>query len=201
MQTQTEVKFLDVDHQIIRKRLTALMATLVIPNRIMRSAILDYPDRELGKEHNGLVRLRDEGNIIKLTYKEVVEQRLGGIKQIDLAISSFEDAIDLFEKLDLRVLSLQESRRETWRIENVDIRLEQWPWIKPYIEIEGPSEGSIRDIASRIGFKWTQAIFGSPTLVYAAQYPGISLDKRETINLIPEIRFSDSLPQWLKDRQ
>jgi adenylate cyclase class 2 len=200
MQTQNEAKFIDVDHEDIKKRLTAIMAKLVTPKRLMRSAVLDYPDHELNRQHNGLVRLRDEGDSIKLTYKEVTEQQAGGIKQIDLAISSFEDGVELFEKLDLKVLSLQESKRETWQVENVYVRLEEWPWVNTYIEIEGPSEAKIRDVAARLGFKWSQAIFGSPTLVYAAEYPGIRLDRRETINLISEIKFGDPVPQWLKER-
>ena len=200
MQTQIEAKFLAVNHEETRLRLAGLMASHVEPKRKMRCAILDFPDERLEIKENGWVRVRDEGNRITLTYKEVIEQRRGGSKQIEILVNSFDQAIELMEKTGLKVFSVQESRRETWEMGTVRVMLDEWPWIKQYIQIEGGSEAAVRDVAARLGFAWSQAVFGSSTIAYAAEFPGIRLD-RESIAQIPEIRFGAPLPTWLKDRK
>lgn len=201
MQQEIEVKFLNVNHDDIRAKLRTLGAKLEEPMRLMRRAIIDYPDRRLQSQQNGWVRVRDEGDKITLTYKESKEQVAGGAHEIELTISSFEQAVKLFEAIGLKVESFQESKRETWQLDNCEIVLDEWPWIKPDLEIEGPSEEAIEDVAEKLGFAWRDAVFGSTTVAYAAEFPGIQLDKNETIGMIPEIRFDAPLAPWLKERR
>src|ERR1700678_3872283 len=111
MQTQIEAKFLSADLVDSRQRLEALKATLVTPMRQARCAVTD-PDGLLENKGIAWVRVRDEGDRIILTYKEVVEQRRGGTKELTLTIDSFSEAIKLLEKLGYPVVSLQQSRRE-----------------------------------------------------------------------------------------
>lgn len=46
----------------------------------------------------------------------------------------------------------QESKRETWEFEDEEIMLDEWPWLKPYIEVEGNSEVQVHKISEQLGF-------------------------------------------------
>jgi adenylate cyclase class 2 len=199
MHQEIEVKFLDVNHQEIRDRLKELKAELGVPMRVMRRAILDFPKRTLAQKNDGWVRVRDEGDHVTMTYKQLTEQQRGYSKEVEVTVSDYEKAIELLEQIGLKIFAVQESRRETWKLGNVEIVLDEWPWVKPYIEIDGSSEASIRDVSARLGFAWSQAIYGSLDMVYASQYPGIRLPN-EHISQIPEMIFGQPLPKWLKDR-
>lgn len=199
MHQEIEVKFLDVNHQEMRDRLKELKADIVAPMRVMKRAILDFPKRTLALKNDGWVRVRDEGDHVTLTYKQLTDQQRAYSKEVEVIVNDYEKVIELLEQIGLKTFAVQESRRETWRLGNVEIVLDEWPWVKPYIEIEGPSEASIRDVSARLGFAWSQAIYGSVDMVYASQYPGIRLPT-EHVSEISEITFGQPLPKWLKDR-
>jgi adenylate cyclase class 2 len=201
MQTEIEVKFLDVVHDDVRAKLKAAGGELKVPMRLMRRAIIDYPDSHLQRKQDGWVRVRDEGDKVSLTYKEMKEGTVSGAREIEFDVSSFEQTVKLFEAIGLQVHSFQESKRETWQLGEVEVVLDEWPWLKPYIEIEGPSEEAIKHVAEKLGFSWSDAFYGSTTVAYIVEYPGINMDQNETIGLIPEIKFDLPLPEFLEQRK
>jgi len=188
MISEIEAKFLDVDFHEIRQKLEDLGAVCEQPMRLMRRAIIETP--ELRAKHS-FVRIRDEGDKTTLTYKQVDEDSLTGVKEVEVDVSHFEDTILLFEQLGLGYKSFQESYRETWRLDDVEIMLDEWPWLKPYIEIEGPTEELVKATARRLGFDWATAVFGRVTSAYQVQYP--SGDAAQLVN-IPEVKFDTPVP-------
>ena len=102
MNTEVEAKFLHIDHQEIRKKLSALGAFCVVPMRLMRRAIIDYPDRRLQTgQSNAYIRVRDEGDKITLTYKRFDFLIVDGAKEIEVTVSSFEDTVKVFTSIGL----------------------------------------------------------------------------------------------------
>jgi adenylate cyclase class 2 len=197
MQPEIEAKFLNADFDAIRKKLRLLDGQCTQPMRLMRRAIMDYPDRRLQTEKSGWIRVRDEGDKITLTYKTSVEGSFGGATEIELEIGEYQKAIDLFEAVGMVVHSRQESKRETWILGNTEIVLDEWPWLNPYIEVEAPTEDIVRATAEKLGFRWDDAIFGSVTSAYRAQYPAIGENRH--ISTIPEITFSSPRPEWFTE--
>jgi len=198
MPTEIEAKFLDVDHDAVRVKLRAAGAELTHPMRQMRRVLLDYPDKRYQTNPDtGRLRIRDEGDKLTITFK----QRPAGeqySREWETTIGSYDDMRDLLVAMGLHVYSFQESKRETWRLHNVEVVLDEWPWLKPYIEIEGPDEASIKAAAKELGFDWTDAKFGSVETAYRAQYPGMA--EQEVIGLVPEVKFDAPLPEFLKAR-
>lgn len=188
MNAEIEAKFLDVDFGEVRQKLTGLGAVCEKPMRLMRRAIIETP--ELEAKHS-FVRIRDEGDRVTLTYKQVDENSLTGVKEVEVDVSHFEDTILLFEQLGMKYKSFQESYRETWRLGDVEIMLDEWPWLRPYIEIEGPSESSVKQVAAKLGFDWQAAVFGRTTSAYQIQYPDGDAD--QLVN-IPEVKFDTPVP-------
>jgi adenylate cyclase class 2 len=193
MTTEIEAKFLDVNHDEVRATLKAAGATLITPMRLMKRAVIDYPDHRLQKEHDGYVRVRDEGDKVTLTYKQFDSLSINGAKELELQIDSFDTAVQMFESIGLIVKSFQESRRETWRLGAVEIVLDEWPWLNPYIEVEGPSETEVKQACQTLGYKWENAIFGGVNIAYSAEYPHLS--KEEILDAFSFAKFGDSLPE------
>ena len=193
MKTEIEVKFLALDHDDIRTKLIAIGATLETPMRLMRRVTIDTADM---KQKGAFVRVRDEGNRVTLTYKQFDQLSVDGAKEIEVEVSNFQNTIDLLAAAGLTQGSFQESKRETWKLGTTEIVLDEWPWIKPYIEIEGESEVTLRDVAEQLDLDWNTAIFGDVMSAYRAEYP--HLTKGQTVGNVAEVRFGMELPELLR---
>lgn len=188
MKPEIEVKFVDIDIDEIRGRLEGLAAVCEQPMRDMRRAVYE-PDELAARD--AFVRVRDEGDKVSLTYKQFEGRHLHSAKEIETTVGSFEAAVQILEQLGFAPKSYQESRRETWRIDETEVVIDEWPHLRPYVEIEGISEEAVRTVASKLGFEWGLAVFGTVTSVYQLQYP-----KGDAAKLItcPRIEFGQPLP-------
>lgn len=197
MTVEVEVKFLHIKHEEIRYKLKDNGFACVVPMRLMRRAIIDYPDRRLQTGvPSSYIRVRDEGDKVTLTYKSFASLSISGAGEVEVVTSSFSDSVQIFEAVGLEVVSLQESRRETWRRGSCEIVLDEWPWLDPYIEIEGGTESEVREVSNELGLDWSTAKFGDVMVAYRDQYP--HLKEADTIGMIPEVLFSSPPPDFLR---
>ncbi len=198
MNTEIEAKFLHIDHGDMRVKLTALGAVCISPMRLMRRAIIDYPDRRLQTGiPNSYIRVRDEGNTVTLTYKQFSSLAIDGAQESEVIVSSFEDTITVFTSIGMTVVSVQESKRETWQLNECEIVLDEWPWLDTYIEIESSGEAEIKNTALQLGLTWADAVFGDVMVAYRDQYP--CLTENQTIGKLPEVLFGAPFPELLKE--
>ena len=196
LKTEIEAKFLDVDFGLLRQKLAAVGAECTQPMRLMRRVIIEPP--ELAKK-DAFVRVRDEGDKVTLTYKQFHDHTaLSGVKEIEVSVSDFDATVALLANAGLEHKSFQESRRETWEFKGTEIVMDEWPWLSPYIEIEGPSEESVQEVAAELGFDWSDAVFGSVTVAYQAEYP--EGDSRKLIT-IPKVSFDEPVPQVISGQK
>jgi adenylate cyclase, class 2 len=195
MTTEIEVKFINVDFDDIRTKLTGLEAECEQPMRAMRRAV--FATDTMNEERNAYIRVRDEGHRTTVTYKQFDDLTLTGAKEIEVQVSDFEAMVAIMEKTGIHKRAYQESNRETWKLDGVEVVLDEWPWLNPYIEIEGPTEAGVQAVAEKLGLDWNDAVFGAVTQVYEAQYP--NTDAAEVI-MLEEIKFGQPLPEILKTK-
>ncbi len=193
MKNEIEAKFVNINIDDIRSRLTELGAILIQPMRDMQRVTIDTPEL---KKKDAFVRIRNEGDKTTITYKQFNSLSIDGVKEVEITVDDFDTAVTLFKEAGLAYGSLQESRRETWKLDEVEIVIDEWPWLNPYIEIEAPSEDLVILTSEKLGFSWDDAIFGDVMAAYRVQYPHLGLN--DTVGNLPEVRFSDPLPNLLK---
>lgn len=194
MKTEIEVKFLNVDFDEVRATLTRLGAQMQQPMRLMKRVLSE--NELLRNEHrDAFIRLRDQGDKVTLTLKEFTSQSLSGAREHEVEVGDFDTMLEILKDIGLPPITFQESKRETWMLGDVEIVLDEWPWLNPYIEIEGESEEIVKKTAADMGFDWADAVFGSVDEAYIRQYP--HMKGRGVIDL-PEVRFSDPLPDIFK---
>lgn len=193
MNSEIEAKFVDVNIDDIRQKLTNAGAKLEKPMREMKRVTIDTPEL---KKKDAFVRVRNEGDRTVMTYKQFDTLSVDGAKEIEVTVGDFDTTVALLKEAGLPYRSMQESRRETWQLGDVEVVIDEWPWLNPYIEVEGPSEEALKQVAQQLGFDWSEAIFGDVMAAYRVQYPHLGL--HDTVGNIPLVRFNDPLPDLLK---
>jgi len=196
MKNEVEATFSDINIADMRLKLVSVGATMVLPERIMRRVVIDYPDKRLQNTGKSWVRIRDEGNKVTLTYKETVEHDLSSIKEIEVEVSDYKKTIEIMLAMGLVIHADQETKRETWILNNTEIVIDQWPWLPPLIEIEGETESSIKMVAKKLGLDWKDALFGSVIVAYEKHYPKVE-NIGIKISSEPKITLNSAKPRWL----
>lgn len=192
MKTEYEVKFVAIDVEKVRHMLEAAAARLESPMRLMRRVVIETPEL---KSKNAYVRVRDEGDRVTMTYKQFDALSIDGAREHEIVVDDFDESVALLGASGLPYRSFQESRRETWKYGDVEVVIDEWPWLAPYIEIEGNDEQGVKAAADALGFAWDDAVFGDVMAAYRVQYPHLGLD--DTIGAIAEVRFDAPLPDLL----
>jgi len=192
MKTEIEVKFVNVDIDDMRKRLEATGAHLEQPMRLMRRALIEQPEHEA--EHS-FIRIRDQGDKTTLCFKRRSHkdsQAIDDTKEIEVEVGDFDTTIELLKEAGWPHKTYQENRRETWTLDETEVVIDEWPWMPPQVEIEGPNEQAVKNVAEKLGFAWEEARLGHIDHIYQEYYtfaPGF----RGVIDL-PEVRFEDPVP-------
>jgi adenylate cyclase class 2 len=199
MKPEIEARFLHASFEALREKLRAAGAEPQYPMRSMRRVLMDYPDHRLNRgEHAwSLVRIRDEGVRTLLTYKQISRAADRETHEIEVEVSSYEQTIALLEHIGLVATTEQHTHREVWHLEQCEVSLDEWPWLPPMVEIEGPDEQSVRSMSSLLGFDWQDKIPGNALDAYLKVYPDITDDD---IKNMPLLTF-DVEPVWHKQRQ
>jgi len=195
MQTEIEAKWLNADITEMRKRLTSAGATLITPERLMVRSVYDYTDKRLEKI-GGWIRVRNEGDKITLSYKQLNDRTLHGTKEVTVIVDEFENTCIFLKSIGLEQNSFQETKRESWKLGDTEIEIDTWPWIPSFIEIEAKNEDTLREVADLLGLDYTLALHGSVETAYQAVYDV----SEEEIDNWPEIRFIET-PDWLESKR
>ena len=195
MKTEIEAKFLDIDGKELRNKLKIVGAELAHSERLMKRKVFDFADNRLRKI-GGWVRVRDEGDKITLSYKQLNDRTLHGTKEINVVVDDFEQTCQFLSVLGLGQKSYQETKREKWTMGNSEITIDTWPWIPTFLEIESPTEEEVKSIAKKLGFDWKDALHGSVENAYQKHYNVTEdeIDGWETITFVP-------VPDWLEEKR
>lgn len=185
IQPEIEATFININKDQLRAQLKELGAKLLQPETLMRRTIFNIDD-------HSFVRVRDEGNRITMSYKRLDQLSLSGMKEICLDVNDYNEAINFVKICGLQPKAVQETLREEWELDGVELDIDTWPWLPAFVEIEGPSEASVESVAEKLGLKMADALYGSVDEVYKIYYDVTSQD----INYCPEIKFTDA-PDWL----
>ena len=188
IQSEIEATFLDIDKPTLRQKIQSLGGKLLQPETLMRRTIFDSGT-------HSFVRVRDEGNCITMTYKYFADISLSGAKEINLIVNNYNNAVNLVKACGLQIKAHQETLREEWQLDDVELDIDTWPGLPTYVEIEGPSEASVKTAAAKLGFDYKDAQVGAVDQIYHFYY-GVSQDE---VNNCAEIVF-EKLPVFLEGK-
>lgn len=139
---EKEVKFLDIDPDLIEKKLKEIGAKWMFEIFYKRK-VFDYPDYSLDKK-GAWLRVRDEGDRIMLGYKQRIGMGKGkdgndeGMEEVEVEVSDFDKTCEILLKSGLTEKHYWENKRIRYMLDDIEFDIDFWPKIKPYLEIEAP---------------------------------------------------------------
>ena len=189
METEYEATFTNIDKQDIRERLKKIKGKLIRPEFLQKRIVFNLPK---GNEiKGGWARVRDEGDKITMSLKVVDGTGIESQKEICLKIDSLEKAEEFLTILGCEKKAYQENKRELWKIAGVEVTIDEWPFLEPFVEIEGESEESVKNVAKKLGFDYQKALFCSIDTLYSNKY---NLSEDIINNQTPKIVFGMENP-------
>ena len=180
MQTEFEVKILGIDVDKIISKLNTLGAKK-IGEKMQKRFVYDFNP----KKENYWIRLRTNAEKTTLTIKEIKNDKIDGTKELEISVDDFEKTNLFLEKLGYIAKGYQENKRISYILDNVEIEIDFWPQIPPYLEIEGKSVAEVQRIVKQLGFGVSQVTSMNTMDVYKKY--GIDLDS------IKELKFEQQV--------
>ena len=171
-----EAKVLDIDIEQVIQRILDKGGT-DLGEVFQRRYVYDIaPD-----DSSRWVRLRDTGDQVTLTIKEIDSDAIGGTRETETTVGDFETTNALLGKLGYTPKAYQENRRHSFTLDGARLEIDTWPRIPAYLEIEANSRDEVVRVAALLGYAETDLTGENTTKVYARY--GIDL------SVITDLRF------------
>lgn len=189
MYIEFEATFTKINKDIVRAKLVSVGAKLLRKEFLQKRAVFNLPSGHEIK--GGWLRVRDEGDKTTMSLKIVNGDKIENQKEIQLKIDNYYEAIEFLNTIGASEKAYQETKRELWILDDVEITIDEWPFLEPFIEIEGKSEEDVKKATSKIGLNYSKAKFCSVDTLYSEKY-GFSEDKFN--NHSPKVIFDMENP-------
>lgn len=176
MPIEHEAKILDIDPEAT-ERLILDKGGQKLGERFMRRYVYDITPGD----HSKWIRLRDTGDEITLTVKQITSDAIDGTHEIEVSVDDFAATNALLGVMGFTAKSYQETKRTSFIVDGAQVEIDTWPQIPPYLEIEAGSKDEVVRVAGLLGYT-EDNLTGENTIKIYARY-GIDL------NTVPALRF------------
>lgn len=177
MKTEYEIRVLEINKEEIIKKLETLGA---VKKGEFEQKRYVYDLKPAQKDK--WIRLRTNGVVTTLTYKDIQDYTISGTKEIEIEVDDFKKTNEFLEVIGFKNRGCQENSRIQYILNNVEIDIDTWPMIPTYLEIEGNSEKDVFDIQNLLGIDTLKVTSLNCDDIYR-QYYGIDIKK------IKELKF------------
>ena len=189
MAIEYEATFLNINKGEIKETLEKIGAKLVKPEFLQKRVVFNLPK---GHEIKGAwLRVRDEKDKITMRLKIVDGEKIENQKEIGLVINDFNAGKEFLEAIGCQKKSYQETKREIWELDGVEVCIDEWPFLEPFVEVEGKSEKEVKLVSEKLSFDYSKAWFCATGDIYSKKY-GIPTEIIN--NKTPEITFNMENP-------
>lgn len=149
METEYEVRILDIDKEEIIQKLEQIKAKK-IGTYFQRRYVYDFHPEVKGK----WIRLRTNGERTTFTIKDRFNPCvIGGVNELEIEVEDFDKMNQMLEELGYIAKTYQENKRETYKVEDAEFDIDSWPMIPTYLEIEGKNQESVEKYIDLLGLK------------------------------------------------
>jgi len=145
MKIEYEIRVLEIHVENVVQKLESLGAVKV-GEFFQRRFVYDLIPKEKGK----WIRLRTNGELTTLAYKDIVSNTIDGTKEVEFTISNFDTANEFLERIGFKSRSYQENKRLQYELDGIEIDIDSWPLIPTYMEIEGKNVDEVNSIIEKL---------------------------------------------------
>ena len=188
---EIEAKYYVTDLEPIRKTLRSLGATLTCGRILERNWRFDTPDRRLTKQGE-VLRIREDDRV-RLTFKKPLQGTLERL-EIEIEVDDGVKTQKFLEAIGYKVFFIYEKFRETFKLDDLEVVLDEVPYGR-FIEIEGPSVESIRQLSDKLHLQWDRRLAST----YLAIFERIKTERNlpfhdatfEAFSQVDDVLFED----------
>lgn len=149
MKTEIEARLLNVDVEEFLNKIQQCQGKFIGDWLQLRYCYDFKPVLE-----NSWIRLRTNGKETTLTIKEVASARIDGTKECEIVVSDFKTTDEILNKLGYVARSKQENRRIQYILDGVEIDIDFWPKLNPYVEFEAQSVEDIKKVCKKLSINF-----------------------------------------------
>lgn len=190
-----EATFPNINKNDIRTRLKKAKAKLIKKEFLQKRVVFNFP--EYHEIKGGWIRIRDENDKVTMSLKIVNGTKIRDQKEICLEVNSLKQAEVFLTYLGCKKKAYQESKRELWILDGTEVTIDEWPFLEPFVEIEGKTEKAVKNASKKLGFDYSKALFCSVDTLYNNKY---NISEEIINNKTPIIAFNRKNP-FLKTKQ
>ncbi len=162
MPVEIEAKIKVTAHDAMRDRIRAAGGEH-LSDVFETNTFFDTPDQKLRSADHGL-RLRQIKDLhgprgqstgrtsYVITFKGPVQR--GQLKQreeIETEVADGSSAAAIIERLGFEVTLTFEKKRQSWKVQNCQVELDEVPLLGKFLEIEGPDATSVESVRTALG--------------------------------------------------
>jgi adenylate cyclase class 2 len=171
MSIEFEAKFLDIDVNLMRKKLNKISAIIVHKKKLYKRRVFGRCTKDIP----GYSRVRKEGSNTTMTIKIYKDPKFPEEHEINIK-DDFETGVSFMNALGLETKAYQESIREKWSHPLVhEITFDTIPGLPTYMEIDCTSEDKLNEVIKLLSLDESKKRFGAFDHTYL-EYYGIPLD-------------------------
>ncbi len=126
-----------------------------------------------------------------MSLKIIGSEKIENQKEFRFVVKDFDEALEFLELIGSKKKSFQEKNREIWILDECEVVIDEWPFLEPLIEVEGPSESAVIKSVEKLGYDYSKTRVCSTSVLYAEKY-GVS--EKEVNDQTPVLTFSMSNP-------
>lgn len=146
MNTEFEIKVLDIDVNTIKQKLNELWATFVWEKKFRRYVYDMNPPMD-----EKWIRLRTDGKKTTLTCKHIIDSNaIDWVKEREVKVDSFDITNELLEQIGYTAKAYQENNRESYTLDDCEIEIDSRPMIPPYLEVESSNKESVLKMLKKL---------------------------------------------------
>lgn len=148
---EVELKFLDIDVEDIKRKITEIWAVLKF-DREMESCLLIKEWYSWWDSTKNLLRVRKIGHKSVVTYKDpMLDSKMTSREEVEFETSDYWESVKLFQKMWFTIESINKKRRIHYELtDSIHFELDTLEWIPTYLEIETQSEDEMIEICKRL---------------------------------------------------
>lgn len=163
-----EVKITGLDIIKTRRLLQERGAVLHRPAYLQKNIMFHLPrGREIP---GGWLRVRDEGDKITMSLKIIDGGKITDQREFCFLADSIQEAARFLELMGAVEKARSEKRRESWMLGECEIVIDEWPFLEPFIEVEGPDEEAVMRTVELLGFQASDCRICAVDVFYREKY-------------------------------
>ncbi|MCD6109616.1 CYTH domain-containing protein [bacterium] len=174
---EIEVKILSIDPDLIESKLLKLGAKKEFSG-LLKVRYFDKDNGEI-REKGDLLRVRQVGDKkTEICYKtnKHTENGFKVCDEYNVTATDFSESVEFFKQLGFKITCSYEKKRTIFKYNDLEIVIDEYPKIPPFIEIEGSNIGLVEELILGLDLSENERSTHSIGGLLKEKYPDIELD-------------------------